>query len=115
MANTPIKREKLDKDKPDKASKSGASGSKHDGKENANSRPVIGEDDIDFNLIGIDSLKRYKKVFKIKAKTSPKADLIGAISTHFHNDTSLEGEASQKTTWNFAHMVRQRKGKFHGE
>lgn len=64
MSNTPVK-----KDKSTKNDKQNS----HDDKLTRSNDLV---EDIDFTLLSPESLKRYKKAFKLKTKTSPKVDLI---------------------------------------
>merc|ERR1711974_79176 len=52
------------------------------------------KEDVDFSLLSPDILKRYKKTFKLKTKTTPKGDLVNAVSNHFNNDINIDENAT---------------------
>lgn len=73
------------------------------------------EEHIDFTLLSPESLKRYRKHFKLKVKTSPKMELINAVSNHFNHELNIDERGSNVTVYNFINMIKEKRGKLYHE
>ena len=110
MSSPAVKSKKSDDQNPKKLSKK-EKNSQEKSTKNDN-KTTKSNEDIDFSLLSQESLKRYKKAFKLKTKTSPKSELINAVTSHFNQDNSID---EQMVIYNFVYLMKNKKGKYYDE
>lgn len=71
--------------------------------------PVSLSANVDLNQLTVVGLKRYKRVFKLQAKSNARPDLANAVNAHFDKEQVDE----QKTVYNFIYMIKNKKSKLH--
>merc|ERR1711976_1042510 len=103
MSSPAIKSKKSDDQNPKKSNKKEKNSQEKPSKNDQ--KAAKSNEDIDFSLLAQESLKRYKKAFKLKTKTSPKSELINAVSTHFDQDNSID---EQMVIYNFVYMMKHK-------
>merc|ERR1712154_549130 len=64
---------------------------------------------VDLNQLAVPGLKRYKRVFKLQAKSNARPDLANAVNGHFEKQEVDE----EKTIYNFMYMIKNKKSKLH--
>eukprot|EP00051_Salpingoeca_urceolata_P010345 m.126285 g.126285 ORF g.126285 m.126285 type:complete len:158 (+) comp16675_c2_seq1:174-647(+) len=64
--------------------------------------------EVNFNQLHMNTLKRYKKHYKLNKDASSKPDLVEAISTHFAQQDVIEMD----TILLFTHMIKSNTNRF---